>query len=61
MSDTENWGFETKQIHAGWTEDPTTKSATPPIYTSTALLLTQPSTQETYLPWVSLETSTPAS
>ena len=36
MSDSSNWGFETKQIHAGWTEDPTTKSATPPIYTSTA-------------------------
>lgn len=35
-NDASNWGFETKQIHAGWVNDPTTKSATVPIYTSTA-------------------------
>lgn len=35
-NDAADWGFETKQIHAGWVNDPTTKSATVPIYTSTA-------------------------
>lgn len=35
-NDAAEWGFETKQIHAGWVNDPTTKSATVPIYTSTA-------------------------
>ena len=31
-----NWGFETKQIHAGFSGEATTKSATLPIYPSTA-------------------------
>ena len=32
----ENWGFETKQIHAGQEPDPTTGSRTVPIYQTTS-------------------------
>jgi O-acetylhomoserine (thiol)-lyase len=36
MSDAANWGFETKQIHAGATPDPTTNSRAVPLYQTTA-------------------------
>jgi O-acetylhomoserine (thiol)-lyase len=32
----ENWGFETAQIHAGATPDPTTNAVVTPIYNTTA-------------------------
>lgn len=32
----ENWGFETRQIHAGFSGDPTTHSVSLPIYPTTA-------------------------
>ena len=35
-NDPANWGFETAQIHAGQTPDPTTNSVTTPIYNTTA-------------------------
>ena len=34
MSD--NWKFETKSVHAGYTPDPTTKSVAVPIYQTVA-------------------------
>lgn len=36
MSETNNWSFETLQIHAGQTPDPTTGSRSLPIYQTTA-------------------------
>ncbi len=36
MIDESTWGFETKQIHAGATPDPATKSRATPIYQTTA-------------------------
>jgi O-acetylhomoserine (thiol)-lyase len=36
MSSTDNWSFETKQIHAGQTSDPTTKARALPIYQTTS-------------------------
>ena len=36
MSESANWGFETKQIHAGATPDPTTNSRAVPLYQTTA-------------------------
>ena len=33
-----NWGFETKQIHAGYITDPTTGSVVPPIHNTSAYL-----------------------
>ena len=36
MSETNNWAFETLQIHAGQTPDPTTGSRSLPIYQTTA-------------------------
>ena len=35
-NDPANWGFETAQIHAGQSLDPTTNSVTTPIYNTTA-------------------------
>lgn len=35
-NDPANWGFETAQIHAGQSPDPTTNSVTTPIYNTTA-------------------------
>lgn len=35
---TGNWGFETKQIHSGYTVEPTTGSVVPPIYNTAAYL-----------------------
>jgi len=35
-NDSANWGFETAQIHAGATPDPTTNSVVTPIYNTTA-------------------------
>jgi len=35
-TDPSNWGFETAQIHAGATPDPTTNSVVTPIYNTTA-------------------------
>jgi O-acetylhomoserine (thiol)-lyase len=35
-TDSSNWGFETAQIHAGATPDPTTNSVVTPIYNTTA-------------------------
>jgi len=35
-TDPSNWGFETTQIHAGATPDPTTNSVVTPIYNTTA-------------------------
>ena len=35
-NDPSNWGFETAQIHAGQSPDPTTNSVTTPIYNTTA-------------------------
>lgn len=35
-NDPANWGFETTQIHAGATPDPTTNSVVTPIYNTTA-------------------------
>ncbi len=35
-NDSANWGFETTQIHAGATPDPTTNSVVTPIYNTTA-------------------------
>lgn len=37
-NDSKNWGFETKQIHAGYTVEPTTGSIVPPIYDTAAYL-----------------------
>ncbi|KAA9085141.1 bifunctional o-acetylhomoserine/o-acetylserine sulfhydrylase [Microbacterium radiodurans] len=36
MSDTENWRFETKQIHTGAAPDPVTKARATPIYQTTS-------------------------
>ncbi|NBR54696.1 MAG: bifunctional o-acetylhomoserine/o-acetylserine sulfhydrylase [Micrococcales bacterium] len=36
MNENSNWGFETKQIHSGYTTDPTTGSVVPPIYNTSA-------------------------
>ncbi|MEI3844183.1 MULTISPECIES: bifunctional o-acetylhomoserine/o-acetylserine sulfhydrylase [unclassified Microbacterium] len=36
MSDTDNWRFETKQIHAGAAPDPVTKARATPIYQTTS-------------------------
>lgn len=36
MSNEQNWGFETTQIHAGATPDPTTNSRAVPLYQTTA-------------------------
>ncbi|MFM1785929.1 MAG: hypothetical protein RLZZ108_953, partial [Actinomycetota bacterium] len=36
MSNEQNWGFETAQIHAGATPDPTTNSRAVPLYQTTA-------------------------
>lgn len=36
MSEPQNWGFDTKQIHAGATPDPTTNARAVPIYQTTA-------------------------
>ena len=36
MSSTDNWSFETKQIHAGQTSDPTTRARALPIYQTTS-------------------------
>jgi O-acetylhomoserine (thiol)-lyase len=36
MSSTDNWSFETKQIHAGQTPDPTTNARALPIYQTTS-------------------------
>ena len=36
MSDTPNWSFETRQIHAGQSVDPTTQSRALPIYQTTS-------------------------
>ena len=36
MNDNSNWGFETKQIHSGYTVDPTTGSVVPPIHNTSA-------------------------
>jgi len=36
MNENDNWGFETKQIHAGYTTDPSTGSVVPPIYNTSA-------------------------
>ena len=33
-----NWGFETKQIHAGYTVEPTTGAVVPPLYNTAAYL-----------------------
>ena len=37
-NDSKNWGFETKQIHAGYQVEPTTGSIVPPIYDTAAYL-----------------------
>ena len=37
-NDYKNWGFETKQIHAGYQVEPTTGSIVPPIYDTAAYL-----------------------
>ena len=36
MSNSQNWGFETAQIHAGATPDPTTNARAVPLYNTTA-------------------------
>jgi O-acetylhomoserine (thiol)-lyase len=36
MSNEQNWGFETKQVHSGAVPDPTTNSRAVPIYQTTA-------------------------
>ncbi|MGC4944523.1 bifunctional o-acetylhomoserine/o-acetylserine sulfhydrylase [Kribbella sp. DT2] len=36
MTDTPSWSFETRQIHAGQTSDPTTKARALPIYQTTS-------------------------
>ncbi|MEY4418025.1 MAG: hypothetical protein RIQ88_463 [Actinomycetota bacterium] len=38
MNDSARWGFETKQIHAGYQTDPTTGAVVPPIYNTSAYL-----------------------
>jgi O-acetylhomoserine (thiol)-lyase len=56
-----NWGFETRQIHAGQISDPTTGARAVPIYQTTAYQFRDAQHAANLLPWQKLATSTPAS
>lgn len=52
IKNTENWSFETKQLHIGQeTADPVTDSRAVPIYQTTSYVSTTASTQLTVSVW----------
>ena len=56
---TPNWSFETRQIHAGQTPDPTTKARALPIYQTTSYAFDWSKRATSCLPSKSWATSTP--
>ena len=59
MTDSPNWSFETKQIHAGQTADTATGARALPIYQTTSYVFTTPTTPQTSSGSRSSATSTP--
>jgi O-acetylhomoserine (thiol)-lyase len=57
----EQWGFDTRQIHAGAEPDPTTGSRATPIYQTTAYQFRDSEHAANLFAWARSATSTPGS
>jgi O-acetylhomoserine/O-acetylserine sulfhydrylase-like pyridoxal-dependent enzyme len=56
-----DWGFETRQIHAGAVPDPTTGARAVPIYQTTSYTFRDTATPPPSSVWPNWGTSTPGS